>query len=277
MDEEAIVRAAKGHPLLATLDEPVLRAVVRASRLVPYRAKRTVLKEGDPPDQAFALLSGAVRVFHRSGESEVLLKLFHAPAMFGEMEVIAGRPFLEYVTTLEPSQILLIPTATFRHVVKTQHNFTHSLCLDLSARLCIAAYNEKLLAFFDVDTRLANLLLDYVEFFGEKASGSDVKLTVPLTQDGMARDLGVTRKALANSLKKLKDEGVLDKREARYIVQDIEALRRRGIGSLGLSYQLDRPIAVEKTSIPPPPIVPTPVGGEDAPDVRAAMDSENED
>ncbi|MBI2378280.1 MAG: Crp/Fnr family transcriptional regulator [Deltaproteobacteria bacterium] len=275
MDEEAIVKAAKAHPLLACLDEPVLRAVVRASRLVPYRAKRTVLKEGDPPDQAFALLGGAVRVFHRSGESEVLLKLFHAPAMFGEMEVIANRPFLEYVTTVEPAQILLIPSATFRHVVKTQHAFTHALCLDLSARLCIAAYNEKLLAFFDVDTRLANLLLDYVEFFGEKRAGSetDVRLTVPLTQDGMARDLGVTRKALANSLKKLKDEGVLDKRDARYVVQNIEALRRRGIGSLGLSYQLDRPIAVEKTSVPPPPML-TP---EPPNEVESAGEAEGED
>jgi CRP-like cAMP-binding protein len=236
MEEPEVLSAAAVHPLLSTLDAPALRAVVRASKLVRYREKRPVLREGDPPDQAFCLLRGAVRVFHRSGESEVLLKLFRAPALFGEMEVLAVRPFMEYVTTLEPSEILHVPSAVFTSAMRNHPAFAQALAIDLAARLCISAHNQKALAFCDVDTRLANLLLDYAQFFGI-ADGAGVRLTVSLSQESMAHDLAVTRKALGVALNKLREEGILTKEEARFVIRDIDALSARSSNTLRLSFQ----------------------------------------
>ena len=231
------------HPLFKVLDQNVLRTIVRASKLVPYRPKRTLLKEGEQPEFVFSLLRGAVRVFHRSGESEVLLKLFRAPALFGEMEVLAERPFMEYVNTLEPSELLLVPASVFRQVVRTQPAFASALAMDLAARLCISAHNQKALAFCDVETRLANLLLDYAEFFGE-VDGPKIRLTVALSQESMANDLAVTRKALAGALKKFRDEGLVDKENARFVICDADKLKIRGSGTLSLSYHIDESAVV---------------------------------
>src|SRR5687768_13253523 len=117
MDESEVLTRAAEHPLFKVLETNVLRTIVRASKLVPYRPKRTILREGEQPEYVFSLLKGSVRVFHRAGESEVLLKLFRAPALFGEMEVLAERPFMEYVNTLENSELMLVPAGVFRQVV----------------------------------------------------------------------------------------------------------------------------------------------------------------
>src|SRR5687767_9852425 len=74
----------RAHPLLSTLDAEALKRTVKHSKLVRFRPERRVLSEGDPPAQVFCLLSGSVRVFHRHQNKEVLLKLFRAPALFGE-------------------------------------------------------------------------------------------------------------------------------------------------------------------------------------------------
>lgn len=259
MDSHEIIAKAAKHPLLAVLEPDVLAAVVRASKLITFRAKRTILKEGEAPNQAFCLLSGAVRVFHRSADgNEVTVKLFRAPALFGEMEVLAGRPFMEYVTTLEVSDILLVPAAVVVKLIKTQRSFAEAMAVDLSLRLCIATHNERALAFCDVDTRLANLLVDYAELTGEPCE-KGIRITVPLTGDSMARDLAVSRKSMVRALGKLEELQLATKEEGRYIVNDLEALRARGSGTLGLAYKLSPGAAyVQSANTAPRPHPTTP-------------------
>jgi CRP-like cAMP-binding protein len=243
--ENEILALVGGHSLLKVLDPAVLRSIIRASKLVKFGPKRPVLKGGEPPEHAFCLLRGAVRVFHRSGESEVLLKLFQAPAMFGEMEVISGIPFMEHVVTLESAEILHIPAAVFRQIVKKEAAFACALAEDLAMLLCISAHNQEALAFADVETRLANLLLDYAEMFGEPDAEGGVRLTFSMSQDSMAHDLAVTRKAVNSTLSKFKDERLVDKREARFVILNPAALQARGMSSLRLAYRIDQGLATD--------------------------------
>jgi len=237
VDEVEVLKIATEHPLLSALDRRILESVVRASRTVNYRAKRTLLKQGDPASQVYCLLRGSVRAFHRSDDgNEVLVRLFRSPASFGEMEVLAARPFVEYATTLEPSTIMEIPADIFMKLVTTQPKFSQAMAIDLASRLCISTHNEKSLAFCDVDTRLANLLLDYAEFFGTR-SEKGVRLNVSLSQESMARDIAVSRKSLTRALQKLKKGGVVGKHNARYVIHDLDALKLRSSDTIGLVYQ----------------------------------------
>lgn len=229
--------SAASHPLLALLPADVLAAVVRSSEQIAYRAKRSILKEGEAANHVFCLLDGAVRVFFRNGDgSEVTVKLFRGPALFGEMEVLARRPFIEHVTTLERSTILRIPADTFRKLVATQNAFTIALVHDLSQRLCIAGDNERRLAFADVDARLATLLLDHVALIGEAEP-----IVLKVTGQGLSQDLGVSRKSMVRSLRKLTDAGVITKRGQSYQVNDLAELRLRGHGTAGVVYKLAQP------------------------------------
>jgi CRP/FNR family transcriptional regulator, cyclic AMP receptor protein len=244
MPEQDLVRSMATHPMLALLPPQALEVLARTSRLVTYRAGRTVLREGDPP-QAFCLLSGAARVFHRSGDQEVLVKLFRGPALGGEMEVLCKRPFLVNMRTLESSDILHIRSDVFERLVQKQLAFTAALTLDLSARLFIATSNERALAFSDVDTRLADVLLDYAQLCGVAVDNA-VRLSLPLSQQALARDLGVSRKSLVRGLLRLKHDGIMDKDRGRYVIRDPKGLTERSSGGLALFYRLSDALKTRK-------------------------------
>jgi CRP-like cAMP-binding protein len=238
MEAQEIRACVATHPLLRLLEPHILDAVLKASTNAHFRANRHILREGEEPKSAFLLLAGAVRVYHRHNDgNEVTVKLFRAPALFGEMEVLAERPFLEWVATLEPCDLLVLPATVLRKLVQTQKAFAEALVKDLAARLCIATHNERALAFCDVDTRLATLLLDYADLAG-KPEEDGVRISLRVTQESMAHDLAVSRKSLVRSLAKLAQLNIVDKREGRYVILDRAALAARSSGTLGLRYSL---------------------------------------
>ncbi len=236
--DASLRRQIDTHPHLALLDPDVRTKLERASRVVPFGAKRPILREGEPARYVYCLLEGAVRVFHRAEDGrEVVVKLFRAPALFGEMEVLVDSPWLEYVTTIEPWKVRSIPADAFRALIASQPRFTRSLVRDLSARLCIATRNERALAFVDIDGRVANLLLDYVQLAGEPLD-EGIRIGVPLSQKSLANDLGASRKSIVRAFEKLRALGIISKSRARYVVRDVEALRQRGTVATELAYQL---------------------------------------
>ncbi len=187
-------------------------------------------------EHAYFLLSGSVRVFHRSGEAELLLKLFRAPALFGEMEVMTRQPYLEFATTLEPSALLVIPAAELIRLVDSAPGFARALSFDLASRLCIAAHNLRAVAFNEVLPRLAKLLLDYAALSGER-KGEGVTLGLRLSQAILAGDLAVSRKALNGALTKLKGLKLVDKVEGRYRINDLHRLKALGTKTLPMAFR----------------------------------------
>lgn len=236
--EAEVIAIAKQHKLLASLSESVLTNVVRASKVVHFRPGRPVLKSGDPANHVLCLLSGAMRVFYidESG-SEVLIKLFRGPALLCEMEVLTGIAVMPNARTLQDSDILYVPANVFLTLVNSYPEFTRVLVQDLATRLCVASDRQRALAFADVERRFANLLLDYAQLSGVETP-EGIRIETPLTQDGISKDLAVSRKAVNNILQAMKDAGILDKRSARYVILDMDALVARSSRSLLVTHQI---------------------------------------
>lgn len=268
--EAEVIAIARQHRLLASLTESVLTNVVRASKVVHFRPGRPVLKSGDPATHVLCLLSGAMRVFYmdESG-SEVLIKLFRGPALLCEMEVLTGIAIMPNARTLQDSDILYVPANVFTTLVNSYPEFTRVLVQDLATRLCVASDRQRALAFADVERRFANLLLDYAQLSG-KETRDGVRIETALTQDGISRDLAVSRKAVNNILQSMKEAGILDKRDARYVILDMDALIQRSSRSLLVTHQLGNRIdavtpPTPRASRPPPPAGEDPTEDEASP------------
>jgi CRP-like cAMP-binding protein len=225
------------HPLWGALTPAGQSQLLGSARWMTYRAGRTFLREGDPPERLFLLISGAVKIFHRSRSgAEVTLKLFRAPVFFGEMEVMAERPFLEFAKTLENCEILEISGAVFRAILPDEPKLGLLLARDLADRLCIACCNERALAFADVPTRLANVLLDYAALSGRPCP-EGLRLELRLSQRLLSEDLAASRRAVASALEALKRDGILGKVDGRYVIHDEVRLRARSSRRQGLFYR----------------------------------------
>ena len=238
--------AASAHlrknPVFQRLPEAALEQLLGESLLKQYDRGERLLSDGDVAEHLFALEHGRVRVFHTSPEGdEVVIKVFHAPAIFGEAEALAGIPFVENVDALEPSSALLMPIEAVLRLLAAYPACAVALLIDVATRLAIASQNQKSLAFDPATVRLANYLVDYASWFNPPGAP---ELTIDLTQDDMAAAIGVTRRAVASDVTAWQKDGILERRKGRYLLRDPAALRRYATPhQLGIHYSLERRIA----------------------------------
>ena len=231
------------HPAFRNVSAPVREALKRAGSLQRFKAGELLLQEGTVPRGLFVLSRGSVQVFYTSpAGQQVSVKIFSAPAMFGEMEALANIPYLESVEALETAEVLLVTREGFLAALQTSHTFALNLVEDLSARLCIAAQNERSLAFHSVEVRVANLLATYVDLYGLPVEGG-IKIRIPLSQEVIGRTLGVARRSVTRALTRLSHEKVLKKAGRFFVVTSKERLL--GLGdpeAFGIGYRLDSPL-----------------------------------
>jgi CRP-like cAMP-binding protein len=225
------------NPIFSIASPAARELLIERSALKTYARGERILVEGQAAENVYALERGAVRVFHHSPKGdEVVLKLFRAPAIFGEAEALGGMLHQEHVSAVEESELLVMPVRAVVSLLREEPICAIRMLVDVASRLAIAAYNEKSLAFNPLTIRLANYLLDYARW----TNPSDAReVRLDLTQDDMAAAVGGTRRSVAKDVIAWQKEGVLERRGRHYIIRDLEALERYSDPNrLKLAYQL---------------------------------------
>lgn len=81
------MKALRSHPLFRGVADSTLETLAASAHARVFEAGDVILSEGDEELAFFVLLSGSVKVFYRSPDGdEVIVKIFGAPAAFGEMK-----------------------------------------------------------------------------------------------------------------------------------------------------------------------------------------------
>ncbi|MBN2362403.1 MAG: Crp/Fnr family transcriptional regulator [Deltaproteobacteria bacterium] len=221
-----VTRATLRSPIFDGVEGAIVDRLLGQSATRVMAADELVLDEQQEADRFFILHAGSVKVFYRSPEGvQVVVKLFRAPAVFGEMECLTEIRYVEAVHTLEKSIIVVVPKAALLEALRLSHALSLNLLKDVAARLCIAAQNERSLTFHPLETRLANLFLTYIEFYGLPAEDG-ILIRIPLTQTDLANAIGTVRRSITRVLQGWQRDGIVIRRQGRYVVRDSTKLAR---------------------------------------------------
>jgi CRP-like cAMP-binding protein len=227
----------RDHPIFGRATPAALERLVAASCARRFERGEPILSQGDAGRSVFSLERGAVRVFHSIPTGKQLtLRLFRAPAIFGEAEAWSGIPYIENVEAVETSDVLVMPIEAVEALLRTESECAIQTIRDLARRFALTIYNEKSLAFSPATMRLASFLVDYVTF--NQAEG-EARPFIDLTQDDMAAAIGVTRRAVAHDMGMWVKEGIVVRKGRSYRLLDLERLKRYCDSSrLTLTYTL---------------------------------------
>jgi CRP-like cAMP-binding protein len=196
---------------------------VSGGQRLSFEAGSRILEEGDASEHAFALVEGTVGVFYSASKgTNVLVKVFGPPALFGEMELPFGLPRMEYVEVFENATIIRWDGASFLDFLRSDTAAAFAMFQDVAARLCISAYLERALAFQDVETRAAGLFLSLLDSKNE-AHEIPFRLTYPM----IARCLGATEKSVERTIGRWLGEGWLERNRGRYTIADLSELKAK--------------------------------------------------
>ena len=203
-----------------------------------FEPKDTIFTPGDPDDQLYFLLSGAVRLYKIYGDyKEATTALLKDSGVFGKLNLVEGRWQDVFAEAVTKARVASIQKAALERVIRSDPEFALRLFSSLSERLRQSDEVIESLLHREVSTRLATLLLNLGERFGE-----DDLIDVRLTHQDLANMIASTREAVSKVMSELQRDGVIETRNRRIAILDRGALSKRASGPSGLSVDGQLPI-----------------------------------
>jgi CRP/FNR family transcriptional regulator, global nitrogen regulator len=203
-----------------------------------FEPKDTIFTPGDPDDQLYFLLSGAVRLYKIYGDyKEATTALLKDSGVFGKLNLVEGRWQDVFAEAVTEARVASIQKAALERVIKSDPGFALRLFSSLSERLRQSDEVIESLLHREVSTRLATLLVNLGERFGE-----DDLIDVRLTHQDLANMIASTREAVSKVMSELQRDGVIETRNRRVAILDRDALSKRASGPSGLSVDGQLPI-----------------------------------
>ncbi|HET7271218.1 MAG TPA: Crp/Fnr family transcriptional regulator [Rubrobacter sp.] len=215
---------------LNDFEEAGLRTVERR-----FDPKDTIFTPGDPDDQLYFLLSGTVRLYKIYGEyKEATTALLRDGGVFGKLNLVEGRWQDVFAEALTEARVASIQKASIERVIKSDPGFALKLFSSFSERLRQSDEVIESLLHREVSTRLATLLINLGERFGEN-NGAGVVIDVRLTHQDLANMIASTREAVSKVMSELQREGVIESRNRRIVILNGDALAEHASQMSGLS------------------------------------------
>jgi diguanylate cyclase (GGDEF)-like protein len=102
-----------------------------------FTAGHVLIRESDPPDRLFVILSGRVRVLEVATDSpvELIVGELGVGEILGELSVLRNQPRSATVVAIEPTHCLVIPQTEFLRVLQNSAELAVSLLRMLAGRL----------------------------------------------------------------------------------------------------------------------------------------------
>src|ERR1039457_2282557 len=212
--------------LFSGLDEENLHEVATIAAKRVFSKGEALFADGDPATGFYLLASRSIKLCKISPDGkEKVLHFVHPSETFAEAAFFGDGKYPAEARALEKGAALFFPREEFMGLLERNPRFSLNLIISLSLLLRRFARQIEELSFAEVPARLAAYLM---ELSSKKSTSFQGKTYIDLdTKKGeLASRLGTVSETLSRSLKKLKDEGIIDVEGSRVIIHDMVRLAK---------------------------------------------------
>src|SRR5918998_6822061 len=180
-----------------------------------FGAKDLIFAPADPAGQLFFLLEGTVRLYKIYGEyKEATVTLLKDGGVFGELSLDQGSRQDVFAEAVTDARVAVVRKSVLAEVIKRRPEFGMKLLFSFSERLRQSDKVIESLLDREVSARLARLLLNLGDRFGE-TNGSGTVLNVRLTHQDLANMIVSTREAVSKVMSEFQRLGLIEVRNRR--------------------------------------------------------------
>ncbi len=227
----AVANTLRGCQLFSGLPSPDLDAVAAVTVLRSLEKGDYLFREGEPSAGFYVVQRGAINV-HRVNPlgKEQVIHVFRPGESFAEATLATERGYPADARALEPSTVLLVQKVGFLALVKRQPELAMRMLGSMAAHLRALVGQIEDLTLKDVETRLANWLIQRCPSPAGTAPVA-IELTVP--KRVLASEIGTVGETLSRTLAKFREQKLLTVRGRVVTVLSpaaLAALVRRNLG-----------------------------------------------
>jgi CRP/FNR family transcriptional regulator len=186
----------------------------------------SLFSEGEVANGFYLLVSGSIKLCRMSHEGrEKVLHFVKPRETFAEAAFFGDGKYPAEARAMEPGEALYLPREGFMELMSRNPNFTLNLVVSLSLMLRQFARQIEELSFADVTSRLASFLVRRAD---EKSAsyGGITYIDLGIRKGELASRLGTASETISRTLRKLKDEGIIEVQGSRVVILQMEKLQK---------------------------------------------------
>ena len=220
------VRSAQRIEWLQQLPAFERERLQRGSSRREVGAGELVFSPTPRPESVYLLERGLVRIYRLSEAGSETTFGYVAPGeVFGELAGFGDYARDSFAQAVRASTVRKIPREVFQRLIASHPDLVLDVTRQIGDRLKRIESRVENLVFHDVRSRVAAILAELAHDFGRE-DPEGVLIEVPLTQGDLATLVGSTRQSVNASLRELEAEGLVRRKQRRYLVKAIEPLQR---------------------------------------------------
>jgi CRP/FNR family transcriptional regulator len=207
------------HLLLHKLTPELRQELNAASFRISLPAGATIFHEGDNPNGVLILRKGRAKVTMNSEEGRTIILYLAAPGeLLGLSSVISGSPRQVSSIAIEPCDLDLIHREGFLDFLN-RHEDQFRAALDELAQqhTCILSAIRRLSL---APSLLANLARFLLGLNCPETKPQTNRISLRLTQEEIAQQLGTTRESVTRTLSKLRRNNIIEQRGHTITIHD---------------------------------------------------------
>ncbi|MBF0317259.1 MAG: Crp/Fnr family transcriptional regulator [Nitrospirae bacterium] len=206
------------NALFSDITEAELRYVDTYARTFSHDKDETVFVQGDESNCIYFLNNGRIKIskLYHDGR-KLTIDVIEPGEFFGEMSLAGEKERSTTAEATEKSTGIEISRRVFEEFLRKRPDIAIKLIqLIGDKRLSMENLLEDM-AFMDVQSRIASLLMKYSE---------NGLVKIPLTHQEIADMTGTSRVSVTRSIIKLRDKGLIETTGDRIKLSDIKKLRK---------------------------------------------------
>lgn len=211
--------------LFSGLGDEHLAEVAAISNLRGFAKGESLFAEGEPATGFYLLASGGIKLCKVSPDGrEKVLHFVHPGETFAEAAFFGDGRYPAEARAIEKGEAVFFPRESFMGLLERNPQFSLNLIVSLSLLLRRFARQIEELSFAEVPARLASYLCELIDRKSTSFQGKTY-LDLEMKKGELASRLGTVSETLSRTLRKLKEERIIDVEGSRVIVYDLARLK----------------------------------------------------
>jgi CRP-like cAMP-binding protein len=211
--------------LVAQLTEPERIALLAAGSPVKFPDDGILVLQGDPGDGLYVLTDGMVKVtVAAESGTETMLAVRSRGDLIGEFAVLDGEPRTATARAVGAVSAIRISRARFTEFGQRYPAAQTTITKSLVAKMRAATERHAAERTCGARERVAQVLYELAEDYGEQAGGGAVVIPLPITQSELGELAGVAVSTTERVLGDLRKEGVIATRYRKIAIRDMTFL-----------------------------------------------------
>lgn len=212
-------------PIFTTLNPEDLTKVINLIIRKEYAKGDLLLMEGEHTENLVIINQGTVKAYKNTNEGkEQILYIFSEGDFFGEKNLLREQEAAYCVEALEQTKVCMIRKIDFRALLQEYPNIGLKIIDELSNRMDRLESTVQSMGSKSVESRINAVLLEFANKYG-KPGPQGVEFDLPLSREGIANYIGLTRETVSRKMNHLQEQGIIEMiGNKRIIILDRKAL-----------------------------------------------------